>query len=86
MERDGSRRLEQFAVDSAEDSDVVVGSCGGSNDAVVLVDHLHELAYDERHRLDPLHLLHRAEELAPEILQFVLHILLLDVDELELTH
>ena len=84
VERDGSGGLEKLAVDGAEDSDVVVGSCGGSNDAVVLVNHLHELANDERHRLDPLHLLLRSEQLALEILLLILHVLLLDVDELQL--
>jgi len=84
VERDGCGGLEKLAVDGAEDSDVVVGSGGGSNDAIVLVDHFHELADDERHRLDPLDLLLRAEELALEILLLVLDVLFLDVDELKL--
>ena len=60
MQRDGRRGLEQLAVDGAEDPDVVVAARGGAHDAVVAVDHLHELADDERHGLDPLDLLLRA--------------------------
>lgn len=84
VECDGGGGLEKLAVDGTEDPDVVVGSGGGSDDAVVLVNHLHELANDERHRLYPLHLLLRSEQLALEILLLILHVLLLDVDELQL--
>lgn len=44
VKRNGGRGFEQLAVDRAEDPYVVVGSGCGSDDAVVLVHHLHELA------------------------------------------
>lgn len=84
VESDGCGRLEELAVNSTENPNVVVGSGGGSNDAVVLVNHLHELANDKRNRLDPFYFLLRAKKLALEILLLVLHVLLLDIDELKL--
>ncbi|KAM1756716.1 hypothetical protein EV1_006036 [Malus domestica] len=58
---------------------------GGAHNPVVLVDHLHEFPDDERHRLDPLDFFLGAEELTLQILLLVLDILLMDVDELELS-
>ena len=72
----------QLTVDGAEDPNVVVATGGGADDAVVVVDHLHELTDDERHGLDPLHLLLRTQQLALEVLLLVLHVLILDLNEL----
>lgn len=82
VEGDGSRGLEELTVDCAEDPNIIVRAGSGSDDGVVLVHHLHELADHERHRLNSLHLLLSAEELALQVLELVLHILLLDLDEL----
>jgi hypothetical protein len=50
----------------------------------VLIDWLEELAYDQRDRLDPLHLLLRADKLALEVLLLVLDVFLLELEELEM--
>ena len=83
MQRDGRRGLEQLAADGAEDPHVEAAAGGGRrHDAVVGVDHLHELADLERRRPAPLHLLGPAELLAPEVPELVLDVVLLDLQEL----
>ena len=58
VQRDGRRGLEQLASDGAEDPHVEAAAGGGRrHDAVVGVDHLHELADLERRRPALLHLL-----------------------------
>lgn len=84
MQRHRGARLQQLPIDRAQDPHVVIRSGRRSDDSVVLIDHLHELADDERDRLDPLDLLLGAEVLALEVLELVLDVLLLDVDELDL--
>lgn len=84
MQRHRSAGLQQLPIDRAEDPNVVIRSGRRSDDAVVLIDHLHELADDEGHRLYPLDLFLSPEELALEVLELVLDVLLLDVDELDL--
>lgn len=84
VQGDGGGGLEMLSINSTENPDVVIGSRGGPDDAVVLIHHLHELTDHQRHRLDPLHLLLGAEELPLQILLLVFHVLLLDVDELQL--
>lgn len=84
MERDRRRRLQELAVDSAQDPNVVVRSGGGSDNSIVLIHHLHELPDHERDGLDPLHLLLRAKQLSLQVLLLVLDVLFLNVDELEL--
>lgn len=83
VQRDGRRGLEILAVDGAEDPHVVAPAGGGRHDAVVRVDHLHELADLERRRPAPLHLLLHAHLLAPEVPELVLDAVLLDLDELQ---
>ena len=52
VKRHGGRRLQVLSVDGAENPNVVIGPGGGPDDAVVLIDHLHELADHEGHGLD----------------------------------
>lgn len=84
VQRHGRRGLQLLPIDRAQNPHVVIGARGGADDAVVGIDHLHELADDEGDGLDPLDLLLGAEELALEVLVLVLDVLLLDLDELEL--
>ena len=83
VERDGRRGLELLAVDGAEDPHVVGAAAGGPHDAVVGVDHLHELADLERRRAAALDLLLHVQLLAPEVPELVLDAVLLDLDELQ---
>lgn len=85
VESDGRGRLKQLTVNGAKNPNIVIRSSGRANDAIVLIDHLHELADDEWNRLDPLDLLLGAKELTLEVLMLILNILFLDVDELELS-
>mmetsp|Transcript_19580 Transcript_19580/g.51517 ORF Transcript_19580/g.51517 Transcript_19580/m.51517 type:complete len:217 (-) Transcript_19580:35-685(-) len=84
VQRDRRAGLEQLAVDGAEDAHVVVGAGRRADDAVVVVDDLEELADDERHGLDALDLLLGPHQLALQVLHFVLDVILLDLEELEL--
>lgn len=78
------RGLQQIPVENAQNPHIITRPSGGSNDTVVLVDHLHEIADDEGNGLAALHLFLCVEELALEILLIVLDLLLLDFNELEL--
>ena len=84
VERDRRAGLEQLAVQSAQDADVVVAPGGGGDDTRVLVHHLQELTDHEGHRLDALHLLLRAKQLDLEVFLLILDVLLLDLHELQL--
>ena len=75
--------LEQLAVQRAQDAHVVVAAGGAAHDPGVGVHHLQELADDQRHRLNTLYLLLRAQQLALQVLLLVLDVLLLDVQELD---
>ena len=77
MQGDGGAGLQQLAVEGGQDPHIVVGACGGSHNTRVAVHHLQELANDQRHRLDPLHLLLCAQELALEAPLLLLDVLLL---------
>ena len=77
VQRDRRARLEQLAVERAQDAHVVVGARRGADDAGVGVHHLEELADHERHRLYPLDLLLRPQQLALEVLLLLLDVLLL---------
>ena len=79
-----SRWFEKLAINGAENSDIVIGTSGRANYAIILINHLHELADNQRHRLDPLDLFLGPKELTLEILLLVLDVLLLDIDELQL--
>lgn len=85
MQRDRSGGLQELPVDGTKNPNIVIRAGGGTDDAVVLIDHLHELADNERNRLDPLDLLLSAEELALQILLLIFHVFLLNVDELQLS-
>jgi hypothetical protein len=61
-------RLEKPAVDGAQDLDIVFALSGGVDDVVITIDHLHELAGDEQHEQDPLHLLLSAQQLTLDVL------------------
>ena len=82
VQRHRRARLEELPVDRGEDAHVVVGARRRRDDAMVVVDDLQELADDEGHRLDPLHLL-RAHELALQVLHLILTYSS-DLEELEL--
>lgn len=84
MQGNGSGRFQMLAIDGAENPDVVIRAGGGANNPVVLINHLHELANNERHRLDPLDLLLGPKKLAFEILLFILDVFFLDIDEFQL--
>lgn len=56
---------------------VVRRAAGRADDAAVLVDHLQELANDDRHRLNSLHLLFRAQVLALQISLFFFDVVFL---------
>lgn len=70
-------RFEQLSVERAQDSDVVVAASGGSNDATVAVNHLQELAYDQRHCLNSLDLLLSTQQLPLQASLFFFDVLLL---------
>lgn len=65
-------------VDCAKYPNIVIGARGGANNAVVDVNHLHELANDAGEGLDPFDLLLGTEELALEVLMLVLDVPLLN--------
>ena len=83
MQRDGATRLEEFAVDGAQDSDDIVAPRRAPHDARMLINRLEELADHERDRLNPLDLLLRADELPLEVLLLVLDVLFLQGEEVE---
>jgi hypothetical protein len=41
-----------FAIDGGQDSDIVVASSGGGDEAVVLIDHFYEVSDYQGHGLD----------------------------------
>lgn len=84
MQRDRGRGLKKLPINCTQNPDIVIRSRGRADDAVVGIDHLHELADDEGDRLDPFHLFLGSEELALEILLLIFDVLFLDLDELEL--
>ena len=71
------RRFQQLPVECAQDSDIVVAASGGSNDATVAVNHLQELAYDQRHCLDSLDLFLSTQQLPLQASLFFFDILFL---------
>jgi hypothetical protein len=85
VQRHAGARLEQLAVERAQDAHVVVGARGAAHDAGGGVHHLQELADDERHRLDALHFFLRTQQLALQVFLLVLDVLLLNVQELDVT-
>ena len=84
VESNRSRGLQKLPINRAKNPDVVIRASSRSDDTIVLIDHLHELADDEGHGLNPLDFLLGSKELPLEILLLILDVLFLDVDELEL--
>lgn len=80
---DTGGRLEFFSIDGGEDSDIVIGSTGGSDKAVVFVDHLNKMADDERDSLDTFELFFGTELLSFEFDLVFFDVVLLNVEELE---
>ena len=83
MHSDTGGRLEFFSIDGGEDSDIVIGSTGGSDKAVVLVDHLNKVTNDERDSLDTFELFFGTELLSFEFDLVFFDVVLLNVEELE---
>jgi hypothetical protein len=73
----GGGGFEELAVDSGEDADDVIGARRRTDDAGMLVDGFEELADDEGNRLDALDLFLSSNQLALEVLLFVLDVFLL---------
>jgi hypothetical protein len=84
VQRHGRAGLQQLAVQRRQDAYDIVAARRALYDARVLVYRFHKLPDDERHRLDALDLLLRADKLAFERPLLVLDVLLLQVDVLEL--
>ena len=84
VQRDRRRRLQQLAVQRAQDADVVIRSGGGAHDARVLVDGLEELSDDEGDALDALDFLLGVEKLLFEVSLLVFDVFLLNLEEFEL--
>jgi hypothetical protein len=57
MHSDTRGDFQFFTINSGEDSDIVVGSTGGGDKSMVLVNHFNKMADYKRHSLDPLQLL-----------------------------
>ncbi|KAL6345886.1 hypothetical protein AAG906_020468 [Vitis piasezkii] len=76
--------LQKLLINHAENPDIVIRTCSGSHYTILLIGHLHELADDKGHGLNPLDLLLGLKELSLEILLLILGVFFLDVDELEL--
>ncbi|WJZ85782.1 hypothetical protein VitviT2T_005300 [Vitis vinifera] len=85
VESNRIRGLQKLLINHAENPDIVIRTCSGSHYTILLIGHLHELADDKGHGLNPLDLLLVLKELPLEILLLILGIFFLDVDELELT-
>jgi hypothetical protein len=60
-------------------------TCGAPDDTSPLVDRFEELANDERHRLNPLHLLLRSEQLSSEVVCLIADVLLPTASGIEKT-
>ena len=84
MQGDGGVGLEQLPVQGGQDAHVVVGPGRRRHDAVVGVDHLVELADDQRDGLDAGDLLLGPEQLPLQMAHLVLEVFLLQLDELQL--
>ena len=60
-------------------------TCGGADDAIVLVNGLQELTDDQRNALNTLDLFLGVQKLLFQVLLLVLDVLLLDLQKLELS-
>jgi hypothetical protein len=83
VQRNGRRRLEQLAVDGAQDPHNVVAPRRAAHNCRVLINRFQELADDEGDALDALDLFLGAEELAFEVARLVLDVVFLKGEELE---
>ena len=63
VESNRSGGLQKLPINRAENPDIVIRTSSGSHNTIVLIDHLHELADDEGHGLNPLDLLLGSKEL-----------------------
>jgi hypothetical protein len=61
---DACRGLQFFPVDCRQNSNIVVGSAGGGDESVVLIDHFDEVADHEWDCLDAFELLLRSQLLS----------------------
>ena len=80
---DTGGRLEFFSINGGQDSHIVIGSTGGSDKAVVFVDHFNKVPNDKRDSLDTFKLFFGAELLSFEFDLVIFDVVLLNVEELE---
>ncbi len=78
-------RFEFFPVKSWQDSDVVICSTCGCDEAVILIDHLYEMSNDQRYGLNSLELFFGSELLSFKLDLIVLDVVFLDVKELHVS-
>lgn len=84
MKGNGRVWLQQLAVQCAQDARHIIGAGGRLDDARLVVNGLKELANDQGHRLDTFNLFLRSQKLPLEVLLFVLDVLFLKFEKLQL--
>jgi hypothetical protein len=83
VQRNGRTRLEEFAVDGAQNPNDVVTPRRRPNDSSVVIDRFEELSNHERYRLDALDFFLGSEKLSLEVAGLVFDVVLLEGEEFE---